>query len=250
MSRSSISSSTDATVDSVSSYLSPDLVEMGYRLVMAIAAGSLVGLERYHRGHPAGMRTFALVSLTAALLTVPLGSGPYAHLMGTFDNGGSRVVQGILAGIGFIGAGVIVREGLSVRGLTSAACMWAVSAIGILIGTGETLLGFAGAVFVLTILVFFRWLDQFIPRRSYANVHAKFSKESVPDEKALRERLESYGFVVLSLAFKGVKSGALVIHASVWAPGTAAADARANLALDFRGDPKVVDFSVEPVSSE
>ncbi len=232
------------------SYLTPDLVEMISRLVMAIAAGCLVGLERYHRGHPAGMRTFALVSLTAALLTVPLGSGTFLHMMGTSDNGGSRVVQGILAGIGFIGAGVIVREGLSIRGLTSAACMWAVSAIGILIGTGEIVLGFVAAVFVLMILVFFRWLDRFIPRRSYALVHARFSKEAVPDERALSKRLESYGFVVLSLSFKGAKSGALVIRASVWAPGVVAADARAHLALDFQEDPKVVDFSVEPVASE
>ena len=196
------------------------------------------------------MRTFALVSLTAALLTVSLSSGPYAHLMGTNDNGGSRVVQGILAGIGFIGAGVIVREGLSIRGLTSAACMWAVSAIGILIGTGEIVLGFIGAILVLTILIFFRWLDRFVSRRSYAVVHARFSKEAVSDESALRARLESYGFVVLSLAFKGVKSGALVIRASVWAEGTTAAKARAQLALDFQGDPKVVDFSVEPVAAE
>lgn len=234
----------------IPSFVSPDVIEMGYRLLMAVAAGSLVGLERYHRGHPAGMRTFAIISLTAALLTVPLSTGPYAYLMGTSDNGGSRVVQGILAGIGFIGAGVIVREGLSVRGLTSAACMWAVSAIGILIGTGETVLGFLGAVFVLAILVFFRWLDQFIPRRSYALVHAKFSAQAVPDEAALRARLESYGFVVLSLAFKGAKSGALVIRASVWAPGITASEARARLALDFQADQKVVDFSVEPVSAE
>ncbi len=223
---------------------------MGSRLLMAVAAGSLVGLERYHRGHPAGMRTFALISLTAALLTVPLSSGPFAYLMGTSQNGASRVVQGIMAGIGFIGAGVIVREGLSVRGLTSAACMWAVSAIGILIGTGEIVLGFVGAVFVLAILVFFRWLDQFIPRRSYAMVNAKFSAEAVPNEAALRTRLETHGFIVLSLAFKGAKSGALVIRASVWAPGVRAAEARARVALDFQGDPKVVDFSVEPVATE
>jgi putative Mg2+ transporter-C (MgtC) family protein len=170
--------------------------------------------------------------------------------MGSSDNGGSRVVQGILAGIGFIGAGVIVREGLSVRGLTSAACMWAVSAIGILIGTGEVLLGFIGTIFVLTILIFFRWLDHFIPRRSYAIVHAKFSKEAVPDEKRLTEQLEGYGFKVLSLSFKGAKSGALQIRASVWAEGKVAAEARTQLALNFQVDPKVVDFSVEPIASE
>jgi putative Mg2+ transporter-C (MgtC) family protein len=237
-------------MSAVPSYPPPDLAEMAFRLGMSILAGSLVGIERYLRGHPAGMRTFALVCLTSALLTVSLSAGPYSYLMGTADNGASRVVQGILAGIGFIGAGVIVREGLSVRGLTSAASMWAVSAMGILIGTGETLLGFMGAVFVLLILVAFRWLDHFVPRRSYAIVHAKFSKESAPDEKGLSGRLEGMGFNVLSLAFKGAKSGALVIRASVWAQGKGAADARARLAKDFQSDPTVVDFSVEPVSSE
>ncbi len=234
----------------ISSSLPPDVLEMGFRLLMAVVAGSLVGLERYQRGHPAGMRTFALVCLTSALLTVPLSSGPYSYLMGMSDNGGSRVVQGILAGIGFIGAGVIVRDGLSVRGLTSAACMWAVAAIGILIGTGETWLGFIGAVLVLLVLITFRWVDNFIPRRSYAIVHARFSKEAVPDENALFVRLESFGFKVLSVAFKGVKSGALEIRASVWVTGQAAADARARLALDFQADHRVVDFSVEPASLE
>lgn len=223
---------------------------MAFRLAVAVAAGSLVGLERYLRGHPAGMRTFALVCLTSALLTVSLSAGPYSYLMGSSENGASRVVQGILAGIGFIGAGVIVREGLSVRGLTSAASMWAVSAMGILIGTGETLLGFIGAIFVLLILIVFRWLDHFVPRRSYAVVHAKFSKEAAPDEQGLTGRLESFGFTVVSLAFKGAKSGALVIRASIWASGKSAADARACLARDFQSDPKVVDFSVEPASTE
>ncbi len=227
-----------------------DVSDMTFRLAMSVVAGSVVGMERYLRGHPAGMRTFALVCLTSALLTVSLAAGPYSYLMGSSENGGSRVVQGILAGIGFIGAGVIVREGLSVRGLTSAASMWAVSAIGILIGTGETLLGFVGAVFVLLILIVFRWLDHFVPRRSYAVVHAKFSKEAAPDEKGLTGRLESLGFNVLALAFKGAKSGALVIRASVWVSGKGAADARARLARDFQSDAKIVDFSVEPVSTE
>lgn len=237
-------------MSAVGSYPPIDLLDMGFRLVMSILAGTLVGLERYQRGHPAGMRTFALISLTSALLTVSLTAGPYSYLMGSDNNGASRVAQGILQGIGFIGAGVIVRESLSVRGLTSAASMWAVAGIGILIGTGETLLGFMGSLLVLFILVLFRWLDHFVPRRSYAIVHAKFSKDAVPDEAGLRQQLEDYGFKVLSLAFKGVKSGALMIRASVWAPGKTAANARARLAHEFRADPRIVDFSVEPATTE
>lgn len=234
----------------LSPYIAANLPEMSLRLAMSILAGTLVGLERYWRGHPAGMRTFALVSLTSALLTVSLSIGPYGLQMGTADNGGSRIAQGILQGIGFIGAGVIVRDSLSVRGLTSAASLWAVAGIGILIGTGEVALGMAGALAVLLILVMFRWLDRLVPRRSYANVVAKFSKDSAPDELKLRDRLEAHGFKVLTVAFKGAKSGALVIKMNVWASGKTAASARAKLAKDFQADPSVVDFAVEPVSSE
>lgn len=228
----------------------PDTLELGARLLAAILAGTLVGLERYWRGHPAGVRTFALVSLTSALLTVPLGHSAYGALMGAADNGGSRIAQGILQGIGFIGAGVIVRDALSVRGLTSAASLWAVAAIGILIGSGELVIGLGGALLVLMVLVVFRGIDSVVPRRSYANVVAKFSKSAIPDEHSLRKRLESYGFTVLTVSFKGAKSGAMVIRASVWASGKHAHSARACLAQAFHADPSVVDFSVEPVSSD
>lgn len=230
--------------------LSPEALEIGTRLLASILAGTLVGLERYWRGHPAGVRTFALVSLTSALLTVTLGQSSYGMLMGSAENGGSRIAQGILQGIGFIGAGVIVRDALSVRGLTSAASLWAVASIGILIGTGETLMGLAGAFLVLMVLVLFRGIDAIVPRRSYAHVVAKFSKSSVPDERGLRRRLETHGFKVMTVSFKGAKSGALVISARVWASGKAAAKARADLAQDFHADASVVDFAVEPASSD
>lgn len=224
--------------------------EMVFRLLLALVAGILVGFERYQRGHPAGMRTFALVSLTSALLTASLAQGPYAELMGGAEHGGSRIVQGILAGIGFIGAGVIVRDAAAVRGLTSAASLWAVAAIGILIGTGETLLGFVAASLVLLVLIAFRWLDHFVSRRSYVLIHARFVKKAVPHEQEVRDRLEKFGFRVLALAFKGAKSGALTLRMNVWAPGKQAAHSRAALAQDFQTDSSIVDFSIEPASAE
>lgn len=230
---------------------SMDLLGMALRVFLAMVAGGLVGLERYQRGHPAGMRTFSIVCMTSALLTVSLGGdSTYSTLMGTSQAGGSRVVQGILGGIGFIGAGVIVREGLSIRGLTSAASIWAVSAIGILIGSGEVALGFIGAALVLLILAVFRWIDRFVPRRSYSVVHATYAHAALPDEKRMVDQLEGFGFRVLALSFKGAKSGTLDIRASVWAPGATAPDARERLALAFQSDPRVVDFAVEPASTE
>jgi len=227
-----------------------DYPEVALRLLAAILAGSIVGVERYKRGHPAGMRTFALVSLTSALLTASLSVESFALLMGTSENGGSRIVQGVLSGIGFIGAGVIVREGLTIRGLTSAASIWAVASIGILIGTGEIIVGFMGAILVLTILMLFRWIDQFIPRRSYSTIQANFSKSSVPDESALSTRLESFGFKVISVSYKGAKSGSLSATVIVWADGSRAESVRANLAKDFHNDPSVIEFSVQPAQME
>ena len=97
------------------------------KLIMSAFAGSVIGLERYQNGHPAGMRTFAIISLTSTLLTASLTEGMYGNLMGQRDMGASRVIQGVLQGIGFIGAGVIVREGFSIKGLTSAASIWVVA---------------------------------------------------------------------------------------------------------------------------
>jgi len=221
--------------------------EFGFllKLMCSVLAGSVIGLERYQNGHPAGMRTFAIISLTSTFLTASLTQGMYGNLMGLGDMGASRVIQGILQGIGFIGAGVIVREGFSIKGLTSAASIWAVSGIGILIGTGEYFLAGFGTLFTVFILVGFKEVA-FTSRRSFAVIEAKFGKGAVPEEEEIYKRLTGYGFNVSSIAFKGAKSGALQIKAHVWTSADAA-KARSRLAMEFLKDPDIADFSVEPV---
>ncbi len=215
------------------------------KLICSAAAGSVIGLERYHHGHPAGMRTFAIISLTSAFLTASLTQGMYGQLMGQGDMGASRVIQGILQGIGFIGAGVIVREGFSIKGLTSAASIWAVAGIGILIGTGEYFLAAFGTIFTMLILVVFNEVA-LTSRRSFAVIEAKFVKGAVPEEEQIYDRLTGYGFKVSSIAFRGAKSGAMQIKAHVWTSENAG-KARSRLAMEFLKDPTVADFSVEPV---
>jgi len=116
------------------------------RAALAALLGFAIGLERESRGKSAGERTFALLALAAAGVT-GLGSlllGPDAE---------SRIVQGILAGVGFLGAGVIFRRGMGdVRGLTTAAGAWAATAIGILAGAGAYLASVLGAGLVPAIL--------------------------------------------------------------------------------------------------
>jgi putative Mg2+ transporter-C (MgtC) family protein len=106
---------------------------MAVRLLAALVAGSLIGYERSFHGRPAGFRTHALVCTASS---VPMLVTVYeAHWMRASEHlvqiDPTRMAQGIMTGIGFLGAGVIIKEGLSVRGLTTAASIWITSAIGI-----------------------------------------------------------------------------------------------------------------------
>lgn len=112
------------------------------RLAFAAALGAFIGLEREVRGYPAGVRTVALVALGAALFT------DISQLLGEED----RVAAGIVTGIGFIGAGVIFREGYTVRGITTAATIWSAAAIGMAIGRELYLVAGLGAVLVFILL--------------------------------------------------------------------------------------------------
>jgi putative Mg2+ transporter-C (MgtC) family protein len=94
------------------------------RLALAAALGGLIGLEREYRGYPAGVRTMALVCLGSAL---------FADMSRVYG-GEDRIAAQIVTGIGFLGAGLIFREGLSIKGVTTAATIWTVAAVGVAIG--------------------------------------------------------------------------------------------------------------------
>jgi len=119
------------------------------RLGAALLLGSILGLNRELHGKPAGLRTHALVCLGAAVATL-VGLGPLAH--SPDQNAVSRVVQGILTGVGFLGAGVILRDPMGhVTGLTTAATIWICAVLGIVCGLGYWVL--LGTSVVITVLV-------------------------------------------------------------------------------------------------
>jgi putative Mg2+ transporter-C (MgtC) family protein len=129
------------------------------RLLLAGLLGGLIGLERELRGYPAGIRTIALVALGSCLFT------DISRLLG----GDDRVAAQIVTGIGFLGAGVIFREGLSVRGITTAATIWSAAAVGMAIGAELYIVGFGGAVVVFAILEsrpFTRRIDDLIRQQT------------------------------------------------------------------------------------
>jgi putative Mg2+ transporter-C (MgtC) family protein len=127
-------------------------LELGARLVVAALLGASIGFEREVHGHSAGMRTHMLVAVGSALFTV-LSIHGFQTVSPLAPVDPSRVAAQIVAGIGFLGAGAILKDGLSVRGLTTAASMWATAAIGLASGTGELILAVIGT----GIVVFSLW---------------------------------------------------------------------------------------------
>lgn len=125
------------------------------RLFVATLIGTVLGLNREIHGKPAGMRTHALVSLGAALIT--LISLELVTNGKQVDNAAVlRTIQGIMAGIGFLGGGVILRDDShqSVHGLTTAASVWVVASLGIACGAGQWLTALLALALTLTVLVF------------------------------------------------------------------------------------------------
>ena len=127
------------------------------RLVLASVLGGLIGLERDYRGHPAGIRTMALVVLGATLFTS-------MSTLFAGESGSSRIASNIVVGIGFLGAGVIVRDRMQVSGVTTAAMIWCGAAIGIAIGRERYLVAIVAALLVL-VLLDAHWMSERVRNR-------------------------------------------------------------------------------------
>ena len=142
--------------------IGPDL-DIAVRLVVAAVLGAVIGLEREIHDHPAGMRTHLLVSLGSAAFTVlsiegfpaPPGADP---VVGADP---ARIAAQIVSGIGFLGAGAILKEGATIRGLTTAANLWAVAAVGMAAGAGSWLV----AVVATTLILLSLWPLRLVARR-------------------------------------------------------------------------------------
>lgn len=144
-------------------YLAPnDWPNLIFRLGIALLLGAIIGIERQIRNKPAGLRTHMLVCFGSALFTlIPLQAG----MQETSPDALSRVIQGITAGVGFLGAGEIVRESSQqshrpeVYGLTSAAAIWVSAALGITAGCGLWQLGSIAAILTFLVLNLFKKLE-------------------------------------------------------------------------------------------
>jgi putative Mg2+ transporter-C (MgtC) family protein len=161
--------------------LTPSLAEIATRLLLTLAAGALIGLNRQAGGHAAGFPTTMLVGLAACLAMIQANlllavSGKTDHTFAVMDT--LRFPLGILTGVGFIGGGAILKRGDLVTGVTTAATLWIMTAIGLCIGGGQLVLGCGGAVLAFVILSPLKLLDERMPRRQKARVTISVSGDA------------------------------------------------------------------------
>jgi len=226
-----------------------DYVEISVRLLTALAFGGLVGLERSYHGRPAGFRTHTLVCLASALLMLVSvyqshWIAPQGPIQTSIDP--TRMAQGIMTGIGFLGAGAIMKEGLSVRGLTTAASIWITAAIGILVGIGFYFPAAVAAALTLGTLAAFRWLEIRMPAQSYAHFMVRFARDAAMQEPALRELVRGAGFEVANLHYRLTEDGRhyeyrMMIH-------TYRPENLGRLSELLLRIPAVIDFRLSPTS--
>jgi putative Mg2+ transporter-C (MgtC) family protein len=217
------------------------------RVVGAVVIGALIGFERSYHGRPAGFRTHALVCVASAILmivTVYQGEWMNVAPVDTIRTDPTRMAQGIMTGIGFLGAGVIFKEGLTVRGLTTAASIWVTAAIGILVGIGFWFAAILGTVAVLAILALFRYIEGRLPSEFYAHHVLCFSREKIMAEEQMRELIGRHGFSIANLSSRLTDGGRQFEYRMV----LRSRDPRnaERLSKELRGMSEVLEFRISP----
>lgn len=232
--------------------MDPEYLVITAHLVGAVVAGGIIGLERSFHGRPAGFRTHALVCLSSSLLMLVTvyqsrwmaGMSTAGIVTEAFRTDPTRMAQGIMTGIGFLGAGVIYKEEFSVRGLTTAASIWLTAAIGILIGIGFYFPAILCTVLALGILALFRRIEAKMPSQIYAHYSVSFERANTMAEPALRGLLSTHGFKVANMSYHTRGKGSLFEYRMVLV--TRDINNNARLADALRILPEVREFGLAP----
>jgi putative Mg2+ transporter-C (MgtC) family protein len=172
------------------------------RLVLTVAAGALLGIDRSRHSHPAGLRTTLLVTLAASVAMIQMNlllgvGGKHPDSFSVMDI--MRLPLGILTGVGFIGAGAIVRRDNIVLGVTTAATMWFATVIGLCMGGGQVILGSVATVLGVTVLWGMHSLDAMLHRRQRASLSVTMQGNAL-SESQMRSLLVSSGLHLKTMA--------------------------------------------------
>jgi putative Mg2+ transporter-C (MgtC) family protein len=218
-----------------------------FRVLGAVLVGALIGFERTFHGRPAGFRTHALVCVASSLLmlvTVYQNEWMTVVPLDSIRTDPTRMAQGIMTGIGFLGAGVIFKEGLTVRGLTTAASIWVTAALGILLGIGFYFAASLGALATLAILSAFRFVEQRLPTEFYARHSVIFERGAAMTADELRRLIGEHGFSIANLSYH-LRAGGKVFEYTMVIKSRDRRNADA-LARALSQAPQVLEFRIDP----
>jgi putative Mg2+ transporter-C (MgtC) family protein len=222
------------------------LAEVAKHLIAALLAGGGIGAERSVHGRAAGFRTHALVGMASSLLMLVTLFQRHGLPLGAeaLRADPTRMAQGIMTGIGFLGAGVIFREGLTVRGLTTAASIWMTAAIGILMGLGLYAAGALATGLTLGVLSLFRYVEQRLPALTYARHTVQFARGAALSQAEILGLLVDHGFEVSDVSYALAHGGEVVEYGM--AIQTLHPRNLARLAETLRALPQVRGFTITP----
>lgn len=228
--------------------MSFDYTTILIRLTVAVLLGSVIGFERSYHGRPAGLRTHALVATSSSLLML-FTAFQWELLAGvpleTIRIDPTRMAQGIMTGIGFLGAGVIIKEKLTIRGLTTATSIWMAASIGIVTGMGFFSAAAVATFFTLLILSVFGWFEKILPTYTFSHLIVRCKRTDAMDKETLYELVKKCHFKCSIPSYQLEDEGRflqyqLTIH-------TKDNDNLHNLAEDLLDNQQVSEFSIVPL---
>lgn len=181
--------------------------EIVVRLLLGMLIGGIIGFERQVHGRPAGFRTHILVCVACVLLMLV---SEHYHAISSLDPGSvradpGRIAAGAITGVGFLGAGVVLKTGFSIQGLTTAACIWVVSAIGLSIGGGLYEAGILTFLITIVTLTCLRVIERKVPKLSFRELTVEGSRNM--DEALISATLKKYGASITNTTYEASSAG-------------------------------------------
>lgn len=185
-----------------------DFGDILLKLSLALLVGTAIGAEREYKNKSAGLRTLVLICLGSTVFTIISGA------LGA-ENETARIAANIVTGIGFLGAGAIMREGLTVSGLTTASSVWVTAALGMAVGAGEYSLSIITTIIVIAVLTLFGYIQPMLERhRKFLELHVTLANDH---QEIMEDMMTRYGLRHEKIRTLK-KEGDTVIHYNVLGP--------------------------------
>lgn len=225
------------------------IIDFVVQVAIAFALGWIVGYERLFNGRAAGTQVYCLVSMASCALTMISGYPLlwYGGMTQAPTSDPTRIVGSILTGIGFLGAGIIVKSGTNVRGLTTAASIWSSSAIGILVGVGFSASAAVLTVLFVTCMTAVPRFERLLPANTAITVDVTYREGHEPNEDAVVEFLARHGMTLLNDSFSIRYDGKRFEHQfTIRAGSLVSSAALAKISRELPRLPHLESFTVAP----